>query len=131
MSNIPSDWEKLSFMWSEHLRNKEILLHQIRLITCCFSYVLIISLDLTESSEVRKAAVSRLTWFLIPWCFILVQKNPIRGHLQTMWTVFWGFLTPPPPLWTNMDILGTPLPVHVDFSIAPLPLYFQNFFQKY
>ena len=39
-----------------------------------------------------------------------------RGHLQTMWTVFWGFLTPPPPLWTNMDILGTPLPVHVDFS---------------
>ena len=36
-----------------------------------------------------------------------------------MWTVFWGFLTPPPPLWTNMDILGTPLPVHVDFSMTP------------
>ena len=52
-----------------------------------------------------------------------------RGHLQTMWTVFLGFLTPSPPLWTNMDILGTPLPVHVDFSMTPPWLYFQKKFQ--
>ena len=46
----------------------------------------------------------------------------LRGHLQTMWTVFSVFLTPlPPPLWTNMDILETPLSVHVDFSMTPTP----------
>ena len=50
-----------------------------------------------------------------------LAKFYVWGHLQTMWTVFWGFLTPPPPLWTNMDILGTPLPVHVDFSMTPPP----------
>ena len=58
-----------------------------------------------------------------------------------MWTVFWGFLTPPPPLWTNMDILGTPLPVHVDFSMTPsrfiskkifkVPIYWKFKIQTY
>ena len=53
----------------------------------------------------------------------------VRGHLQTMWTVFWGFLTPPPPLWTNVDILGTPLPVHVDFSMTPLHFISKKIFK--
>ena len=22
------------------------------------------------------------------------------GYTQTMWTIFWPFLTPPPPMWT-------------------------------
>ena len=26
--------------------------------------------------------------------------NTLRGHTQTMWTIFWPFLTPPPPMWT-------------------------------
>ena len=26
------------------------------------------------------------------------EKATLRGHAQTMWTVFWTFLTPPPPL---------------------------------
>ena len=58
----------------------------------------------------------------------VIEFSYLWGHLQTMWTVFWVFFTPPPPLWTNMDILGTPLPVHVDFSMTP-PLYFQKNFQ--
>ena len=34
---------------------------------------------------------------------ILVSEFLLRGHLQTMWTVFWVFLTPLPPFgqtWT-------------------------------
>ena len=55
-----------------------------------------------------------------------ITMQIVGGHLQTMWTVFWVFLTPPPPLWTNMDILGTPLPVHVDFSMTPPPRFFSK-----
>ena len=69
------------------------------------------------------------------YCLLLNQMAHLvhRGHLQTMWTVFWVFLTPPPPLWTNMDILGTPLPVHEDFSMTPppLPALFPKKFSKY
>ena len=65
-------------------------------------------------------------------CFLKHGKHPkqIWGHLQTMWTVFWVFW-PPPPLWTNMDILETPLPVHVDFSMTPPSALFPKIFSKY
>ena len=47
--------------------------------------------------------------------------GPSTNHVDS----FLGFFDPPPPpLWTNMDILGTPLPVHVDFSMTPPPFGF-------
>ena len=70
--------------------------------------------------------LGRMSVYCVGWVWNIFFRTP-RGHLQTMWTVFWGFLTLPPPLWTNMDILGTPLSVHVDFSMTPLHFILKKF----
>ena len=48
-----------------------------------------------------------------PVTFLYVENkqysDPVfytRGHSQTMWTIFWTFLTPPPPLWTILLYKG-------------------------
>ena len=55
----------------------------------------------------------------------------IKGSSTNHVDSFLGFFDPPPPLWTNMDILGTPLPVHVDFSMTPPSALFPKKFSNY
>ena len=44
----------------------------------------------------------------------------LRGHSQTTWTRFWTFFTPPPPLWTDMNISMTPLKNYMNIWWPPL-----------
>ena len=60
-------------------------------------------------------------------CKYIYKGPPSTNHVDS----FLGFFDPPSPLWTNMDILGTPLPVHVDFSMTPPSSLFPKIFSKY
>ena len=50
---------------------------------------------------------------------LLFQPIP-SVHLQTMWTEFWAFLTPPPPMWTLL--LNSCYKVLMSSEQPPLPL---------
>ena len=64
-----------------------------------------------------------------------------RGHLQTMWTVFWGFLTPLPPCgqtWTfweppslSMWIFQWPPSRFISKKIFKVPIYWKFKIQTY
>ena len=57
------------------------------------------------------------------WPAIFAQADfYIRGHLQTMWTVFWVFLTPPSPLVDKHGHFGNPPPCPCGFFNDPPPL---------
>ena len=63
--------------------------------------------------------------FLFKWHFFEILfyffEIPTRGRSQTTWTGFGTIFTPPSPLWTDMNILMTPLKNYVNIWWPPSP----------
>ena len=59
-----------------------------------------------DSKKTKSSTYSKNTFSEIPSSLmeqLFVPGKPYRGHTQTMWTIFWPFLTPPPPCGPSMD----------------------------
>ena len=86
-----------------------------------------------QTSQIHRLSTQFIMIFrlLYRFCFLWAGNNILsdlmsfssnQGVIYKPCGQFFGFFwPPPPPLWTNMDILGTLLSVHVAFSMTSPP----------